>query len=437
MALACDLTRVASLQFSTATSQVTHSWIDATQTDTHHDYSHMGPTSLYSLGPDLYAYPPVAPFSSGGVTYAPQLAGIDLWYAKQVAYLATRLGQFSAGGKSLLSQSVICWGNELDMGASHNHDSTPFVLVGGGGGGLKTNQLVHFPFNLGGADPTTNAIVDRTHNDLLLTLAKVMGVDLGGSFGTARIARDRSRRSWPRQSVEHASSSGRAARLGRDGAALTWRLLPVAVIAGACAADPGDRPRGAAGTARPPTPGAAERRLPGVLSGGSTAALPVPPPRRTRRWRGVALRCVARPRTPQRASPPPPSCTSGPLTVEYSPTRGRDMRRPSSTSRSRKRSTPQAHADRRCATCHRRRHLRTSPGTSLRGLVDRHRRQSSPARRPRVAEQLASTRPSSTVYPLRPRTRPDGGSSSPGDPQRDLPVDWERPTTSTRVRRIA
>jgi uncharacterized protein DUF1552 len=185
MALACDLTRVASLQFSTATSQVTHSWIDSTQTDTHHDLSHKGPSSLYSLGPDLYAYPPAAQFASSGAPYAPQLAGIDLWYAKQVAYLATRLGQFSAGGKSLLSQSVICWGNELDMGAAHNHDSTPFVLVGGGGGRLKTNQLVQFPLNLKDADPTTAAIVDRSHNDLLLTLAKVMGVDLGGSFGTA------------------------------------------------------------------------------------------------------------------------------------------------------------------------------------------------------------------------------------------------------------
>ena len=71
------------------------------------------------------------------------------------------------------------------MGAAHNHDNTPFVLIGGGRRKLKTNRLVHFPLNLDGADPSTNAIVDRSHNDLLLTLAKVMGVDLGGTFGTA------------------------------------------------------------------------------------------------------------------------------------------------------------------------------------------------------------------------------------------------------------
>jgi hypothetical protein len=185
MALACDLTRVASLQFSTATSQVTHGWIDSTQTDTHHNYSHRGPGSLYSLGMDLYTYPPVFQYGGGDNTpYAPQLTGIDLWYAQQVAYLANRLAQFSVGGKSLLSQSVICWGNELDMGAAHNHDDTPFVLIGSAGGKLKTNQLVQFPLKLDG-NSATSSVVDRCHNDLLLTLGKVMGVDLGGSFGTA------------------------------------------------------------------------------------------------------------------------------------------------------------------------------------------------------------------------------------------------------------
>jgi hypothetical protein len=70
------------------------------------------------------------------------------------------------------------------MGAAHNHDDTPFVLIGGGGGKLKTNQVVQFPLKLD-SDSTTSGVVDRNHNDLHLTLAKVMGVDLGGSFGTA------------------------------------------------------------------------------------------------------------------------------------------------------------------------------------------------------------------------------------------------------------
>jgi hypothetical protein len=81
----------------------------------------------------------------------------------------------------LLDQTVICWGSEIDIGSIHNHNMSPFVLLGGGGGALKTNQVVRFPVQLD-ADPATLEVVDRGHNDLLLTLARVMDVELT-SFG--------------------------------------------------------------------------------------------------------------------------------------------------------------------------------------------------------------------------------------------------------------
>jgi hypothetical protein len=112
----------------------------------------------------------------------PQQQAIDNWYATQVAYLAQRLNGLSGtGGGALLDQSVICWSSELDMGAAHNHDNTPFLLVGGANGQLKTGQMVTFPLDLSG-NATTAAATDRSHNDLLLTLAKVMGTPMT-SFG--------------------------------------------------------------------------------------------------------------------------------------------------------------------------------------------------------------------------------------------------------------
>jgi hypothetical protein len=42
---------------------------------------------------------------------------------------------------------------------------------------------VRFPLNLP-TNQATSAIVDRSQNDLLLTLAKVMGVNVGSTFGT-------------------------------------------------------------------------------------------------------------------------------------------------------------------------------------------------------------------------------------------------------------
>jgi hypothetical protein len=180
MALACDLTRVASLQFSHALSPVTHSWLGSSQTSTHHIYSHQGPTWIGSLGTDPYDASP-----STTSQYPQQLLDIESWYAQQVASVAYTLSQFkTASGKNLLDQTVICWGSELDMGAAHNHDNTPFVLIGGGGGHLKTNQVVRFDVNYGNS-AQNNGAGTRAHNDLMITLAQVMGVSLPqGKFGT-------------------------------------------------------------------------------------------------------------------------------------------------------------------------------------------------------------------------------------------------------------
>jgi hypothetical protein len=188
LALACDLTRVVTLQFSTATSNVTHTWVDPSDTQVHHQHSHSGPSYLGAFGPDFYntaTYNPPGAGATAQPLYDAQLSKIDLWYTNQIAYLAQKLnGLQTASGANLLAQSVICWGSELDQGQAHNHDDTPFVLIGGGGGKLNPGQLVQFPLNLaygsGNSDPTGN----RFHNDLLMTLAQVMGVNMS-TFGTA------------------------------------------------------------------------------------------------------------------------------------------------------------------------------------------------------------------------------------------------------------
>jgi len=190
LAMACDLTRIGSIQFSTATSQVTHSWLGSAQTDIHHNYSHDGYESLemfcpYGVMPaDIYTPANYQPGVSTFPMYMEQLAAIDVWYAQQIAYLANALNQLTTtSNANLLQQTVICWGSELDMGSAHNHDDTPFVLVGGGGGNLKTGQLVQFPLNLANAAANSPPTNNRFHNDLLVTLAQVMGVNIT-TFGS-------------------------------------------------------------------------------------------------------------------------------------------------------------------------------------------------------------------------------------------------------------
>jgi hypothetical protein len=193
MSLACDLTRVATFQLSQALSPVQHTWLGSAQTTTHHTYSHQGPSYIGALigccptqADPLYS----TPASTYVGMYPQQLDAIDAWYAQQVAAFAYQLSQLTTKtGKNLLDQTIICWGSELDMGAFHNHDDTPFVLIGGKGSGkLNTGQLVRFPLNLSGQyttagnHPPTN---NRFHNDLLVTLAQAMGVSVTSFFGTS------------------------------------------------------------------------------------------------------------------------------------------------------------------------------------------------------------------------------------------------------------
>jgi hypothetical protein len=190
MTLACNLTFVSSLQYSQALSPVTHYWLGPSQNNTHHNFSHMGPSSFYALlGPypippvvDVYTteatgYSPIGPSS-----YPQPLVDIETWYAQQVANLAYTFSQLGPSGNTLLDRSVICWGSEIDMGAAHNHDDMPFVLIGGGAGKLKCTQtnglLVRFPTSgmamQANGGPQEYGI--RCHNDLLVTLAQIMGV---------------------------------------------------------------------------------------------------------------------------------------------------------------------------------------------------------------------------------------------------------------------
>jgi hypothetical protein len=187
MSLACDLTRVASLQFSQALSPMVPSWLGIT--GDHHNISHAVP-QRYALGPQAPIQSDAdnpLPSQVANIPAIDQMTQINLFYAGEVAYLCQRLSQVPVdGGKTLLDQCIIAWGNELDNGSAHDHWDMPFVVIGGGGGRLKTNQYVQLmPFNGYGLPTDAIYMAQRSHNDLLVTLAQAMGANIP-MFGDAR-----------------------------------------------------------------------------------------------------------------------------------------------------------------------------------------------------------------------------------------------------------
>jgi hypothetical protein len=142
MALACDLTRVASLQWIDSTANIIYSWLGIGEG--HHTISHE---------PDSNA------------DAREKMSRIHRWYSEQVAYLLTKMKEAREGDRTLLDNSLLFWGNGLAKGNSHTLRDAPIVLAGGAGGRLRTGRYLRYQ----GEVP---------HNNLLVSLANIFGVGI-------------------------------------------------------------------------------------------------------------------------------------------------------------------------------------------------------------------------------------------------------------------
>lgn len=122
MALQCDLTRVASLQWSNSVGQIRHTWQGIS--GAHHDMSHEGDS--HSAAQE-------------------SLTKINVWYAEQLAYLLGKLAATPEGNGTMLDNTAVLWCNELSKGNSHTHNPMMYVLAGGAGGAIPTGRSLSFP----------------------------------------------------------------------------------------------------------------------------------------------------------------------------------------------------------------------------------------------------------------------------------------------------
>jgi hypothetical protein len=156
LALSCDLTRVASLQYSYSVSGRVFTWLGYDPPKStrgsidHHDHSHD-----WDLNDVSKSY----------------LSDIDRWYGEQVAYLASSLDAVPDGEATLLDNTCVVWGNEIARGG-HTLDDMPFLLVGGAAHGMPQGKNFDFRGS------------KTMHNRLLVSLGRSMGLALD-EFGTS------------------------------------------------------------------------------------------------------------------------------------------------------------------------------------------------------------------------------------------------------------
>jgi hypothetical protein len=68
---------------------------------------------------------------------------VNQFFTQQVAYIAEKLDQVQEGDRTLLDNSMILYLSSM-MTGNHNNDQLPVVLVGRGGGRIKTGRILDY-----------------------------------------------------------------------------------------------------------------------------------------------------------------------------------------------------------------------------------------------------------------------------------------------------
>ena len=144
-ALACDVTRVVSIQWSHPVSPTAMAFTGSTQR--HHDASHYG---------------------NQDSSTAANFVLLQAYYTGRLAYLINELAKRPDGDGTLLDSTLIMLFSELGDSNIHGHDDMPFILAGGAGGALKGGRFLNYP--------------KEAHSKLLVSVANAMGVPIN-SFG--------------------------------------------------------------------------------------------------------------------------------------------------------------------------------------------------------------------------------------------------------------
>jgi hypothetical protein len=146
--LACNLTRVASIQLGSSGSGGTPTWpdegIDISIDE--HNIAHA--------------------FNGGTAKQIEDREKLESFYYRQFAYLLEQLDSVQEGDGTLLDNTYVLWTKNI----GYNHTSKKMLfMIAGGGTSLQTGR--HLAFD------------DRPHNDLLITLCHLMGQTDVTEFG--------------------------------------------------------------------------------------------------------------------------------------------------------------------------------------------------------------------------------------------------------------
>jgi hypothetical protein len=167
-ALACDLSRVAVLQWTRGTNDIMFNWLaDKNKGAVDPDYAWLTDTKILAGIGDFGHH--IISHENGGDTRGmygfindcrPKLTAISTWYSAQIAYMAKKLQSIPEGNGTMLDNTLIVWGCEIESGTGHNPSPKPYVLVGNLGKAFRTGRAVNYRATGGSSRQLYTSITD-------------------------------------------------------------------------------------------------------------------------------------------------------------------------------------------------------------------------------------------------------------------------------------
>lgn len=139
LAFACDTTRVASYQISTALNRIRYPWLASTGEG--HSLSHAGVSDTAART---------------------ELISRQTWHSGRLAYFLGKLRDIrEPDGSTVLDNTLVLWGNEVSLGYTHTHANIPFLMAGGSWH-FRTGRHLTYP--------------GVSHSNLLVSVLNAMGL---------------------------------------------------------------------------------------------------------------------------------------------------------------------------------------------------------------------------------------------------------------------
>ncbi len=163
MALACDLTRVATIQFSNEKNHATFPWLGSTSDDHQLGHEH-------------------ARIAASRTEWSMRIR----WYASQFGRLLARMREIPEGAGTMLDHTIVLWVSALAHG-NHSHRSMPFLTAGSLEGRVRTGRYLNYGTGALRMDGSGGRGYERgrPHNDLHVSLQNAFGIE-SDTFGDER-----------------------------------------------------------------------------------------------------------------------------------------------------------------------------------------------------------------------------------------------------------